>query len=473
MRANDSNSELLPAIALIGRPNVGKSTLFNRLTRSRDALVADVPGVTRDVNVGIGRIGKKQYLVADTGGIDGGGSPLRQRVTERALSMATECAAIVLILDGAQGINSADQVLAAEVRKLGKPVFLTINKADRFDPDMLLGECYELGLGTAFPISALNGGGVEELVDAIGDDWPVIDRPADEKDAKRVRVAVVGRPNVGKSTLVNRMLGQERMMTADAPGTTRDSVCIDFDRAGRLYTLIDTAGLRRKARVDDKVEKFSAIKSMQAIEFANVVLVVVDAQTGIVEQDATLLGNVIASGRSLVIVVNKWDGLRSSERTTVRNAIDRKLRFAPYAAVKYVSALHGTGVGNLFAAVDAAWRSANVPLSTSAANEILQRAVAAHPPPLVRGRRIKLRYAHLGAKNPPTIIVHGNQTESVPPPYRRYLANYFRESLNLVGTPVRIEFRHGDNPFKNRRNELSPRQQRRRQRLLRHARRGR
>ncbi len=465
-------SNLKPVVAILGRPNVGKSTLFNRLTKTRDALVADVAGVTRDVNVGTGKVGHAAYLVADTGGIDSAAKGnLNARVSQQALAMVRECDALLLLVDAKEGLNSEDEYIARAIRKTGLPVYLVVNKVDGSDPDLVSTEFTQLGLNRPIPISALSGNGVAELVQHVTGDWSPPSDYAPESGDDRIRVAIVGRPNVGKSTLVNRMLGEERMITADLPGTTHDSIATDFERRSQRFTLIDTAGLRRRGRVTDVVEKFSAVKALQAIDLAAVVIVVLDATEAVTDQDAHLLGLVLESGRSVVVAVNKWDGLGSDKRDQIKRELDRKLRFIDYAARVFISALHGTGVGVLFDDVQQAWRSSQITARTNAVTEILNRAVSKHPPPMVRGRRVKLRYAHFGGRNPPTIVIHGNQTQALPDSYRRYLANYFRDVFKLVGTPVRIEFKQGNNPYAHKRNSLTPRQTRSRRRLLKHVKR--
>ena len=459
-----------PALALVGRPNVGKSTLFNRLTRSRDALVADVPGVTRDIKVGVGKLGSATYLAVDTGGIDDTTDPLAAKVSQQALLALEECAAGILIIDGREGLTAADRTLAAQLRKSNKPLYLAVNKTESMNAADVAAEFAELGLHPVFAISAAHGTGVHAMIEAITGDWQVPESETVE-EGKRVRVAICGRPNVGKSTLTNRMLGEQRMITADLPGTTHDSVAIPLTRHGRDYTLIDTAGLRRRSRVTDVVEKFSAIKSLQAIDLAEVVVVVLDARDGVSEQDLSVLGSVVECGRSLVIAVNKWDGLAPEVREEMKRQLDRRLEFVDFATLHFISALHGTGVGDLFDAIDEAWRSAHVDVPTRLLTDLLEQALERHNPPLVRGRRIKLRYAHFGGKNPPTIVIHGSQTDEVPDSYRRYLANFFRHALKLVGTPVRIEFKFGENPYEGRRNVLTRRQVQKRQRLMRHTRR--
>jgi GTP-binding protein len=442
------------------------------LTKTRDALVADVAGVTRDVNVGVGKLGNAAYLVADTGGIDSAAKGnITAQVTAQALAVAQECNALLVLVDGKEGLNSEDEYIAQAVRKTGIPAYLVVNKVDGADPELISAEFNRLGLSTPIPISALSGNGVTDLVQQVTAGWPPHSDYSTGSDEGRIRVAVVGRPNVGKSTLVNRMLGEERMITADLPGTTHDSIATDFERRSQRYTLIDTAGLRRRGRVSGTIEKFSAIKALQAIELAAVIVVVLDAQESITDQDAHLLGLVLESGRSVVVAVNKWDGLAHDKRDQIRRELDRKLKFIDYAQRIFISALHGTGVGGLFSNIEQAWRSSQLTARTNVVTEMLISAVTAHPPPLVRGRRIKLRYAHFGGRNPPTIIVHGNQTASLPASYRRYLANYFRNGFKLIGTPVRIEFKQGGNPYAHKRNVLSPRQVQRKRRLMKHVKR--
>jgi GTP-binding protein len=468
--AFDIRRDAKPALALLGRPNVGKSSLFNRLTRSRDALVADMPGVTRDIKVGIGRIGAAAYLVVDTGGIDDSSDPLAVRVSQQALLALEECAAGLLIIDGKEGLTPADRELAQALRRSNKPLFLAVNKTESFDAETVAVEYAELGFHPVFAVSAAHGTGVAGMVEHLTAGWTAPPDSEARADSS-IRVAICGRPNVGKSTLTNRMLGEQRMLTADLPGTTHDSVAIPLTRHGRDYTLIDTAGLRRRARVTDVVERFSAIKSLQAIDLAHVVIVVLDARDGVGDQDLSVLTSVLECGRSLVVAVNKWDGLAAELRGEMKRQLDLRLAFVDFAETHFISALHGTGVGDLFDTINEAYRSAHVEAPTAALTELLQRALQRHSPPLVRGHRIKLRYAHFGGKNPPTIIIHGSQTDEVPDSYRRYLANFYRNALHLVGTPVRIEFKFGDNPFEGRKNPLTMRQLRKRRRLIRHTRR--
>jgi GTPase len=462
---------MIPVIALVGRPNVGKSTLFNRLTRTQDALVAALPGLTRDRKYGDGRIGDRSFIVVDTGGLAAGDEALDGLMERQAWQAIGEADLVFFLVDAREGLTVTDEIIAAALRRRGKPLLLVVNKIDGLDADSTLGDFHRLGLGEPQPVSATHGRGVERLISTALARLP---SPADdtvaaiEAEDASVRVAVVGRPNVGKSTLINRMLGEERVLANDQPGTTRDSIFIPFERDGVAYTLIDTAGVRRRARVTEAVEKFSIIKTLQAIDAAHVVILVLDARAGIGEQDATLAGYIAEKGRALVLAVNKWDGLAPHERRVVKDQLDRKLPFLGFAAVRNISALHGTGVGELYALVCRAHASAMRELPTPQLTEILEQAVTAHQPPLVRGRRIKLRYAHQGGRNPPRIVIHGNLTESVPENYRRYLENAFRAAFKLTGTPVRIEFRTGGNPYQGRRNPPTPRQISRRRRLMRH-----
>lgn len=458
-----------PTVAIVGRPNVGKSTLFNRLTRSRDALVADVPGLTRDPKVGVGRVGAAGYIVIDTGGIDDSAEDeLSNQVAAHALAAATDCDAVILVVDGRAGINANDEMLAHRLRAGGMRTYLAVNKAEGQEPSMITAEFARLAMAEVHAISATHGDGVSSLIEAVTAGWPsALSYQADDDD-QRIRIAVIGRPNVGKSTLVNRILGEERMITSDVAGTTRDAVDTDFERHGRGYTIIDTAGLRRKGRTHGIEEKFSAVQSLQALDRAQVALLLIDARDSVTEQDLSLLGLVLNSGRALVVVVNKWDGLDIDARDRLRSDLDRRLRFAEFAEVRFISALHGSGVGELFSAIHAAWRSAMSAHKTNDLSTLLKVAVTAHQPPMVRGHRIKLRYAHLGGRNPPTIVIHGNLVDDVPNSYRRYLENFFREQLNLVGTPIQLEFRQGENPFAGKRNVLTQRQATKRRRLMRH-----
>ncbi len=465
---------MLPVVVLAGRPNVGKSTLFNRLTRSRDALVADYPGLTRDRQYGFGKVGPAPYVVVDTGGLAGGEDGVAELMARQTVRALEEADVAVVIVDGREGLTAADEHVAALARRHARSVRLVVNKTEGLDPGLAAAEFHALGLGEPLAISAAHGDRVAALMDEVLAPFVEAEagepESADEEEAA-IRIAVVGRPNVGKSTLVNRLLGEERLLVYDEPGTTRDSVAVPFERDGCRYVLVDTAGLRRRARVRESIEKFSVVKSLQAIDEANVVIALLDAREGVTEQDVSLLGLIVERGRALVVGVNKWDGLTEEQRRQVHEQIERRLPFLDFAERFTLSAKHGTGVGHLLPAARRAWRAAMRDLPTADLTRVLEAAVRAHEPPLVRGRRIRLRYAHQGGRNPPVIVVHGKQTSRLPDAYRRYLVNRFREAFDLQGTPVRVTFKTGENPYEGRRNKLTPRQQRRRQRLIRHARR--
>jgi GTP-binding protein len=458
-----------PVIALVGRPNVGKSTLFNQLTRSRDALVADLPGLTRDRKYGEGQSGDRHFIVIDTGGITGDEHGIDAAMASQSLLAMDEADVVLLLVDAREGLNSADELLVEALRRRGRQFHLVVNKLDGLDAEVALGDFYRLGVAQLHGIAASHGRGVRTLIEDV-----LADLPDDGSEAAiaeredRVRVALVGRPNVGKSTLVNRLLGEERVVVFDQPGTTRDSVYIDFERDGRAYTLIDTAGIRRRRNIREAVEKFSIVKTLQAVDDANVVVLLIDAHEGLVDQDLHLLGHCIDAGRGLVIAVNKWDGLEADQRARLKEELQRRLQFAQYAETHFISALHGTGVGHLYASIDAAYRSATRKLSTSQLTRILEDAVATHAPPMINGRRIKLRYAHAGGRNPPRIVIHGTQTDSLPASYQRYLEKVFGRELEMTGTPVRLEFRTGDNPYADRRNQLTRRQVERKRRMMAH-----
>lgn len=461
---------MTPIIALVGRPNVGKSTLFNRLTQSREALVADQPGLTRDRQYGVGKIGSKPYLVVDTGGLCGAREGLEGLVEEQSLLAVSEADAVLFLVDGREGLTLADEAIARQLRQYGKRLFLVVNKTEGLNTALSNAEFHALGLGEPHAISSAHGQGVTPLMEIVLATLPEEIAAPEDEAAQGIKITVVGRPNVGKSTLVNRMVGEERVLAFDQPGTTRDSIYIPFERKQRQYTLIDTAGVRRRGKVTEIVEKFSVIKTLQAIENAHVAILVLDAQQGISDQDASLLGFILETGRALVIAVNKWDSLGLDERSRIKQEIERKFPFLDFAKIHFISALRGTRVMELFSSIDRAYASASKKLSTPQLTRILEQAIADHQPPLVHGRRIKLRYAHQGGQNPPLIIIHGNQTESVPDAYKRYLANTFRDALKLEGTPVRVEFRGGDNPYKGIKNVLTPRQAEKRKRLIRHIR---
>ncbi len=441
---------MLPVVALVGRPNVGKSTLFNRLIKSQRALVANFPGLTRDRIYGEGCIDERSFIVIDTGGIE---PEQATNVFTRQVELALQEAHLILfITDARAGLTPADSRLAKQLRKLSKPMMLVVNKIDNLDSDAVIADFYELGFTDVLAIAAAHGRGLQTLSTQLIKQLPTVaaDQHTDATEVDQfdgIKIAVIGRPNVGKSTLVNRLLGEERMVVLDLPGTTRDSVYIPCDYRGDRFTLIDTAGVRRRQRVQQTVEKFSIVKTLQAIDDANVVICVLDATENVTEQDLRLLGFALESGRALVIAVNKWDGLSTDQRSFIRKELDRRLRFVNYATYQFISALHGSGVGDLFGLAKAAYRSATKSLSTPQLTKLLQQAVQQHAPPVVKGHRIKLRYAHVGGYNPPIIVIHGTQTNALPGSYHRYLANFFREKLRLTGTPIQLQLRNSDNPY--------------------------
>lgn len=456
---------MLPVIALVGRPNVGKSTLFNYLTRSREALVADYPGLTRDRQYGRVKRGERDCLVVDTGGITDdleGIDAFAKKQVEIALQ---EADVVFFMVDARDGINASDEAIAGMLRKLGKPVVLVVNKIDGIDSNTVTHDFYSLALGEPVPIAASHGRNVHELLGRIDDLIPPAEDEFQEQEAG-IAIAVVGRPNVGKSTLVNRLLGEERVVVFDEAGTTRDSIYIPFERNNQKFTLIDTAGMRRRAKVSLTVEKFSIIKSLQAIEKAHVVIYLIDAREGVTDQDAHILGLVLEAGRALIIGLNKWDGLDADHRAFVKKQIEIKLPFLDFAEKHPISALHGSGVGKLFDVVHSLYDAAMIDMSTPVLTRILSDAVASHQPPLVGGRRIKLKYAHQGGRNPPVVVIHGVQTDALPDSYKRFLMNYYREQLRLKGTPVRLVFKSPENPFQGQRNKLSDRQVKKRKRLI-------
>ncbi|MEQ8953033.1 MAG: ribosome biogenesis GTPase Der [Gammaproteobacteria bacterium] len=453
-----------PVIALVGRPNVGKSTLFNRLTRSRDALVADIPGLTRDRQYGEGVLDEKQFIVIDTGGISGNEEGIDKSMAAQSLQAISEADICLFLVDARDGLTATDQDIQAFLRKSNKRSFLVVNKVDGLDEEQAKTDFYRLGMAEAFAITATHGRGVRQMLAAV---LAEVDYEVDGEEAPvdSIRITVAGRPNVGKSTLVNRMLGEDRVVVFDEPGTTRDSVYIPYARRGQNYTLIDTAGIRRRGKTTATIEKFSVVKSLQAIKDAHVVIFIVDARSGIVEQDLHLLGYVLEAGRSLVIAVNKWDGMEEDNKSWLKSELKRRLGFVNFASLHFISALHGTGVGDLYAAIHRAYDSAMCKLTTSQLNQMLERIQHDHAPPMINNRRIKLKYAHAGGHNPPVVVIHGKQTDKLPASYVRYLEKSFREYLKLEGTPLRIELRSDANPFIKGEEKLKPQQVARKRRL--------
>ena len=460
---------MLPVVAIIGAPNVGKSTLFNRLTGTRDALVADEPGVTRDRQYGVAQAGDRRYLLVDTGGVTSAAETVQAQITEQAERAMDEADALVLLVDGRAGPSAADEELVRRLRRREATVYLVVNKTEGFTAATAVADFHALGVGEPVPISSAHGHGVKRLIVDVLAGIPISEEDDPQaQDDDTIRVAFVGKPNVGKSTLVNRLLGEERVVAHDLPGTTRDSIRVPLERHGQRFTLIDTAGVRRRSRVDEAVERFSIIKSMQSIEAANVVTLIIDAREGVTDQDATLLEQIERSGRALVVAINKWDGLSDDDKAYVRRTLELRLSFVDYAAVHYISALHGSGVGKMMDAVVSAWQASMRKFSTPEINKLLEEALLRHSPPMVRGRRIKLRYAHQGGSNPPRIIIHGNQVDALPDGYKRYLARFFRTAFKLRGTPLWVETRVSDNPFEGRKNKLTQRQVKSRRRMMKH-----
>ena len=454
--------------ALVGRPNVGKSTLFNRLTRTRDALVADIPGLTRDRQYGVGKLGLDEengesYMVIDCGGLNDNPEGIENLMADQVWQAVEECDVVLFIVDGRLGLSSADETIANSLRKSRKPIYLLVNKTEGLDDDAVL-DFYNMGLGQPYPISAAHNSNVQSMVEMVLKDHPeLMDDVHVETDA--TKIAIIGRPNVGKSTLINRLIGEDRLLAFDMPGTTRDSIDVEFEEDGKQYVLIDTAGVRKRGKVKETIEKFSVIKTIQAIERSNAVILLVDAHEGFTDQDANLLSLALNSGKALVIGVNKWDGMTAYQREQVKVLLDRKLHFIDFAPIHFISSLHGSGIRDLFASVEEVYEISLTRIPTNVLTSSLEVAVRQHSPPLIKGHRVKLRYAHQGGHNPPVIVIHGNQTDSVPDSYKRYLMNHFREEFDLKGTPIKLEFRSSENPFKDRKNTLTRRQIGRKQRL--------
>ncbi len=439
---------MLPVIALVGRPNVGKSTLFNVLTGTRDAIVADIPGLTRDRQYGFGRLGPIPYVVIDTGGLVENPTGIETQMREQTERAVEEADRLIFVADVREGLTPADHFVLRELRRSGKPVILALNKGEGLDIDLVGGDFHSLGLGEPQMIAAAHGQGCEALMERVLEGLTA-EAAATDKDPNEgaIRIAIIGRPNVGKSTLVNRLLGQERVIASDLPGTTRDSILVPFRRDDRDFVLIDTAGVRRRSKVDGVIERASVAKTLQAIEAAHVVVMVLDAHDTIAEQDASVLGIALERGRALIIAINKWDGIPLDQRETIHRQLALKLDFVPFAPLHFISARHGTGVGEVVQSVVRAYEAAMREMPTRELTRTLEHALTVHQPPLVHGRRIKLRYAHQGGRNPPRIVIHGNQTASVPDAYTRYLANVFRKKYDLFATPVAIEYRTDRNPF--------------------------
>ena len=453
---------MLPVIALVGRPNVGKSTLFNVLTGTRDAIVADVPGLTRDRQYGFGRLGPVPCVLIDTGGLVENPKGIEAQMREQTGRAVQEADRLVFVVDARAGLTPEDHFVARELRRSGKPVTLAVNKAEGLDTEIATADFYTLGFGEPMDISASHGQGCADLMDRVLEGLE--QEPEEPAGPQEVRIAIVGRPNVGKSTLVNRLIGEERVIASDQPGTTRDSILVPFERDGRRFALIDTAGMRRRSKVEDIVERASVAKTLQAIAEAHVVILVLDAHDTVAEQDASVLGVALERGRALIIAVNKWDGIPADQREAIHRQLALKLDFVPFAPLHFISARHGTGVGDLVGSTVRAYEAAMKEMPTRELTRTLEHAVSVHQPPLVHGRRIKLRYAHQGGRNPPRVVIHGNQTSSVPGAYTRYLTNVFRKTFDLFATPVVVEYRTDQNPYDRPGRVKKPGQKRRRPR---------
>jgi len=439
---------MLPTIVLVGRPNVGKSTLFNRMTKSRDALVADLPGLTRDRHYGRGIGASRPYLVIDTGGFEPtADSGILKEMAKQTLLAIDEADVIIFLVDGRAGITPQEFIIADKLRKAQRPVLLAVNKTEGMQKAVVAADFHELGLGDPLSISSAHGEGVKDLIELALENLPTDNEPEDKSSDKIPRIAIVGRPNVGKSTLVNALLGEERVIAFDEPGTTRDSIEIELEKNGKRYTIIDTAGVRKRGRIFEAIEKFSVVKTMQAIEDANVAILVVDAQEGITEQDAHVAAYILDSGRALVVAINKWDGLKEDERDWIKREIDRKLIFLDFAKFHYISALRKKGLSELLTSVDGAFKAAMAKLPTPQLTRVLTDAIAQHQPPITKGIRPKLRYAHQGGMNPPIVVIHGSHVTDIKDSYKRFLEGVFRKTFQLTGTPLRVQFNQGENPF--------------------------
>lgn len=456
---------MLPVVAIVGRPNVGKSTLFNVLTGTRDALVADLPGVTRDRQYGISHAGAAPFVLIDTGGLVSQSEGIEFLTAQQVQVAIDEADLVLFVVSAVDGLTTEDEEVAQVLRRSSKEILLVINKSESVKRTSSLAEFSQLGMGEGIAISAAHRRGISELAQASDQLLPPAVEEVEEEDTDTIRVAILGRPNVGKSTLVNRLLGEERLLAFDQPGTTRDSISTPLERDGQKYELIDTAGVRRRSKVNEAVEKFSVIKALQAIEKAHIAVLMLDATEGLTDQDTTLLGHILQQGRALVIALNKWDGQDADHRKRVLANMDRKLRYVQWARVVTISALHGSGIRELMSAINKAWRSATRDLSTPELTRVLQKAYQDHQPPMRQGRSARLRYAHAGGKLPPRIIIHGNRTRTLPEAYKRYLSNIFIQHFKLEGTPIALIFRDSDNPYKDRKNTLNKRQVAKRQRL--------
>lgn len=457
----------VPVIALVGRPNVGKSTLFNRLTKSMQALVANEPGVTRDRQFGQGEFEDHAYIVIDTGGIiEQPDDPLHIAAVKQSEQAIDEADVIFFVVDAKEGLTPTDRTLSSSLRKQKKALYLVVNKVDGTDPDVALSDFYQLGFENIFPTTASQNAGISKLMEHVFASLPDITSEIDLPVSDAPKVALIGRPNVGKSTLTNRLLGEERVIVCDFPGTTRDSIYIPLERRGKHYTLIDTAGVRRRSRVTEGLEKFSIVKTLQAIKDADLVIFVIDARAGITDQDLTLIDFVVEAGPGLIICVNKWDGMSEDDRKDVNVQLGYRLNFVSYAPVHLISALHGTGVGELYKIIDKVYACSRKEISSHDLTELLNSAIFAHQPPLAQGQRVKLRYAHLGGHKPYTIVIHGNRTAELADSYKKYLSNYFIKALKLKGIPVKIICKSGDNPFAGKKNMLTPRQIHKKRRMM-------